>query len=307
MNSLVGTFSPYTFYEDTYESVSELVDFNMNRPYLWSGSGSWDSKRMTAPVRDDDGVRIGYLDSVFYAKNGTSLFDDDFAEALRVKRKLLDRFLLYDNRSECIADVVGYSPRVPAALIGHPKSMYRRVKRPKRVRDVEIFFDIACPWHVPASSRVMYGMAVLSAVDLLMSLGYRVKLSIGAIIVYRENGDKVVYSSRYTAKDYGGNIVPSKILFPACSRASLVHLFTVAEQRGHEMYGSSGNGYDMFASSSQADIVRKILTYYAGKKILLLSNGFLNKFAPDSSYDEDLFDFVVRYVVEMADEMNRVI
>lgn len=70
----------------------------------------------------------------------------------------------------------GYSPNIPAAIIGLPKSMRQIQRVPQKVKAVTIFYDATMNGGTDVQTLESAGLCVLKLVYLLEKSGYRVKL-----------------------------------------------------------------------------------------------------------------------------------
>ena len=110
----------------------------------------------------------------------------------------------------------GYTPNVPAAIIGLPKSMRRVQRIPQKTKTIGILWDCCQHCGVDADVLRQAGETVLQLVYALEVRGYRVKLDCAPFTGNDENRD---FLAVINLKEYGQSLDILKLSFPVTSPA----------------------------------------------------------------------------------------
>ena len=110
----------------------------------------------------------------------------------------------------------GYSPNIPAAIIGLPKSMRRIEKHPQKTKTIGILWDCCQNCGVDADTLRKSGEAVLQLVFALECRGYRVNLD---STVFTGNSYDRDFLVLINLKKYGQPMDILKLSFPVTSPA----------------------------------------------------------------------------------------
>lgn len=229
-----GTFAPAKFWELSFQNLKDMEKWVKTQPIVWRGK-DWQDNEVLVGER-----KVSYSDSWKYIESGCATFDKEWEATRAIKARVLREFFMPKVRTHISRSIVGSAPCVGAAITGHPRAMYRRVSEPRREREVEIFFDLACPWYTPVDFRAECGVSALAACEILRARGYKVKLSLGATSACER--EDMFYSVRYCAQDFGQRIAAKKLLFQMCAKSSLFHIYADALSRIPETKRLSGLG-----------------------------------------------------------------
>lgn len=123
------------------------------------------------------------------------------------------------RRCRVVNDIVGYTPNVPAAVIGLPQSMIRSDNEPKKSKVVEILYSPDANYMVSEKTIEKAGIAVLSLINNLEKSGYRVALKIGFFVADMDGGERTIATVK--VKDWRQPIDLKKIAFPICNASML--------------------------------------------------------------------------------------
>ena len=115
--------------------------------------------------------------------------------------------------------VTGYSPCVPNAIVGVPKSMFYSNKVPKKSKIIEILYDITFASDVEVEDCINKGIELLSKIYSLEMNGFRVKLS--AVGTYLKDYEDEGYIMAVAIKNENQPIDLSRIAFPLAHPAML--------------------------------------------------------------------------------------
>ena len=101
---------------------------------------------------------------------------------MRIKSET-DKYYIQDakNKIQTFNDVVGYTPNVPNAIMGLPKSMLNSKREPKKHRVVDIFVNRSRSGMTGTDQIEYEGALILSFLDALERDGYRVNLYVGKV------------------------------------------------------------------------------------------------------------------------------
>lgn len=110
----------------------------------------------------------------------------------------------------------GYSPNVPAAIIGLPKSMRMIERNVNKVKAISIYYDGTCNCMVNGEELTKAGETVFSLVYLMELNGYRVQLDYG-VFAAREEGEECICN--ITLKEWKQGLDALKLSFPLTSPA----------------------------------------------------------------------------------------
>lgn len=159
---------------EIFDSTEELLRVCDNREL-----NGWVSASRAARGRKTDSfVPKTYQETIDLMRYGSN----EDAEALH--QKILEADDLFgwnvSGAGKQITDVRGYAPSVPRALRNLPKSMYRRENKPKKGKIINIVYDMAVNCGVSAEQQAQKGAEIVSVIQQLERLGYRVRLDIMA-------------------------------------------------------------------------------------------------------------------------------
>lgn len=149
---------------------------------------------------------------------------DQFSHGLPEKaeklKKSLEAFKAKSNisttKTRPIDYYYGYSPNIPAAIIGLPKSMKKVERTPQKVKAISICFNMVQSYSVKAETLEKAGETVLQLVYALECRGYRVALD---ILPFACTESRRYFINAITVKDWKSSLDMLKLSFPITSPA----------------------------------------------------------------------------------------
>lgn len=121
-------------------------------------------------------------------------------------------------------DYTGFSPNIPAAIAGEPKTMYRMVRTPQKVKTVNLVFNPCVNAGTSGETITKAGTSVFSLAYGLEKMGYRVKITV--ILFCARNPYKGDEKAVVTVglKDYKDSFDIQKLSLPLAHVASFRRL-----------------------------------------------------------------------------------
>lgn len=141
-----------------YDSLDDAIE--TANPYRGESSGCHDWDHGVSPREAHD-----------KARNGDPGMVADYRDQIDFNVAQGD----HETAEWCLS-VAGSSPCVPAALMGNPYSMRRRVKRERITRTVRVYVSLVCSAGIPAASMIKRGAAILALIESLQIQGVHVEL-----------------------------------------------------------------------------------------------------------------------------------
>lgn len=96
------------------------------------------------------------------------------------------------TRRQLFSSVVGVAPNVPNALAGVPTSMISVKEIRCKTKVLNIFYNIAIDWTIPANTIIKLSAKFVSACMLLEAQGFRLNVSVGCLV--EKNKQNVAFS-----------------------------------------------------------------------------------------------------------------
>lgn len=196
---------------EEFESISQLIEKlssrDNNEMMKGQNSSETGSESFTGTKSYAEAVKFaleGYTKPLDALKHGT----------IEAERKGVA-----PRRCKVVNDIVGYTPNVPAAVIGLPQSMIRSDNEPKKSKVVEILYSPDANCNVSEKTIEKAGIAVLSLINNLEKSGYRVALKIGFYIAVESGEEQIIATVK--VKDWRQPIDLKKIAFPICNASML--------------------------------------------------------------------------------------
>lgn len=147
-------------------------------------------------------------------------FANGLPETCERMKKSLERFKANSNVSQNKTRprnyYHGYSPNIPAAIIGLPKSMRQIERTPQKVKAISIMYDSSASCGVSAETLNKAGCTVLELVYALEVTGYRVRLD---LLPFTTKGEREETVCSITLKDWRHSLDVLKLSFPLTSPA----------------------------------------------------------------------------------------
>lgn len=113
---------------------------------------------------------------------------DKLANSKAVTDKFIDGEMGVKTKFK--ADLHGFAPIVPNAIIGLPLSMIDSERQPKKVKLIDIVINVSIACSVDAKDIIERGAMILSFIDSLEKQGYRIKLYIADVYIKGYGGEK---------------------------------------------------------------------------------------------------------------------
>lgn len=110
-------------------------------------------------------------------------------------------------------DIVGFTPIVPAVLIGRPDSMFNRVKTPQKQKMINLVYNFGGTANISPAELIKGGINFLSLVNILEKQGYRIKIDL--LLVTALQGRKITSTScLITVKEFSQRLNLLKLCYP---------------------------------------------------------------------------------------------
>lgn len=153
-------------------------------------------------------------------KEAVEQFSNGLPETCERMKKSLERFKASSNVSQNKTRprnyYHGYTPNIPAAIIGLPKSMRQIERTPQKVKAISLIFDSTANCGTSAETLNKAGCTVLELVYALEVSGYRVRL---VLLPFTGNDDSESVVCAVTLKDWRQPLDLLKLSFPLTSPA----------------------------------------------------------------------------------------
>lgn len=197
-------------FED-FKSLSHLIYELENRPNNRIMCNEHSSQK--TDDADWSGTKT-YAEAVKFALEGY----EKPLSALKRGIVTAERKTLQARRCKTTNDIIGYTPNIPAAVIGLPQNMIRSDVEPKKSKIIDLIYSPTSNCGTSSETIEKAGIAVLSIINSLEKSGYRVALSI-AFKLSKEDEDRVIATVK--VKDWRQPIDLKKVAFPLCNSAML--------------------------------------------------------------------------------------
>lgn len=216
----------FTIYKSSFNNLTELYNYLNEDPEVNTRVFRFLESQESG---DSDFYGESYEDSLRYLISG---YKKDFDQYLLLKKELESKVPIIAEKREIIKSVSGSRPNIPNYIAGSPKSMYK-LNRVTEYKDVNIYFNISCPWFITQEQILNRGVLTINLVKLLENNGYRVNL-LPFELVKEENEYCYI---KVGLKKTGELLNEKKCYFPLCSSAFLRRiLFRVKESMDFENF-----------------------------------------------------------------------
>jgi hypothetical protein len=172
--------------------------YKTRKDRLASEYTGYSATRDTKTINYNESVEImkkGYSEPLKQIKQGIAKMNrDNMGEKKRVK-----------------ADVVGFMPIVPNAIIGLPKTMLNVKKQPQKQKMINLVYGFSALGNVSADKLLKGGILFLSLVNQLEKEGYRIKIDLLRCTTASEQ-DAIAYT--VTVKEYSQPLNLLKLCYP---------------------------------------------------------------------------------------------
>lgn len=167
-----------------------------------------------------DSTQTGSWSGTETWEEAVNQFSNGIPEKAEKLKKSLQAFRANSNisatKSRPINYYYGYSPNIPAAIIGLPKSMRRVERIPQKVKAVSIIYDMTQNCGTSAETLAKAGETVLQLVYALECRGYRVSLD---GLPFTGERDTRRFVLLINLKDWRQSLDILKLSFPVTSPA----------------------------------------------------------------------------------------
>ena len=222
---------------EEYNNFKEFCAVQNDRPLVWNTSYP------TRDVTNDSDKRCNSFDEAQnYLLHG---FDENVSEMVSAVGTLSKTGTRMKNQR--YADVVGFAPIVPNAIIGIPTSMMNVRKKPIKTKVVTIDYDPTVDWTVTPKAVLDFGCRFINCVLNLERQGYRVRINYLATAT-RDNNQ---YILRIPLKSEFNPLNIKRMSFPLTHVAMLRYLFMDWEERLPKSKHLSGHGIPLYACDSK--------------------------------------------------------
>lgn len=192
----------------------------------WSGTNTWEeAQHQFANGIPEKAARLKKSLDAFKAKSNVN----------QVKRRPVNYYY-------------GYTPNIPAAIIGLPKSMRRVETTPQKVKALSIIYDMGQNSATSAETLEKAGETMLQLVYMLECRGYRVSLDLLPFCA----GDSREFLLSINLKDWRQHLDIMKLSFPLTSPAMFRRFGFAWAETLPGVTGGRVSGYGFHFTKSQA-------------------------------------------------------
>ena len=197
---------------EEFSNFNEFINVNNNRPIVWECN--------SRPARKREDKDFTGCESFEEAQE---LLLHGYNESVDRMIKTVNALQKSGEKTKTVrfADVCGYAPIVPNAIIGLPCSMMNQKKQQVKARVVTLVYDVNCAWYVTTQELLDYGCRVINCALNLERAGYRVKIDIAS--TFNEEG-KRQYIMRVPLKNEDQPINIKRVSFGMSHAAMLRYL-----------------------------------------------------------------------------------
>lgn len=152
-----------------------------------------------------------------------------------------DKYIQYDNgyKIKQRNDIHGFVPIVPNAIIGLPLSMINQSRESKKVKGIDIFYNVSVSCHTKTDDIARTGAIMLSLIDALEKKGFRVNLKVGTVAM-QEN---TVHGVITTLKRYDEPLNIRKLAYYLVNPSCLRRTFFKLKESIPELIDTTNKGY----------------------------------------------------------------
>lgn len=221
---------------------------------------------------------------------------DNFEQAENLRRKgdkkslsmlneykiKFDKYIQYNNgyKIKQRNDILGFVPIVPNAIIGLPLSMINQVREPKKVKGIDIFFNVSIRCSTSKEDVARKGAIMLSLIDALERKGYRVNLKVGSVSMKKNTVHGVVT----TMKRYDEPLNIRKLAYYLANPSCLRRTFFKLKESISELADVTNDGY---GANNKFDKQREKLKAIYGEQLRIVDSGIMGNI---DFTDKELFE-----------------
>lgn len=162
---------------------------------------------------DPDFTEYNYKESLKLVYSGIDTIVLEMKEAVKG-----GDFIPVTPRPRKCRDYSGFSPNVPAAIAGEPKSMYRMARLPQKVKTINLIYNVSVRGSVHKNKINKSGKTFFNLAYNLEKQGFRVKITLVLVTARSLLTDEQAVLT-VALKDYKDSFDIQKLSFPLCSVA----------------------------------------------------------------------------------------
>ncbi len=274
MEEIIKTQNGYKIFNVKFKSIPEFLTYIGTARKITSSNSS-DSNRydFTRTKSLKEAIKLcrdGFFDKTF------SIFKNVILESISMLTK--------DIKPTGVKnDVLGFAPNVPYFLQGNPFNMFNYAPRevvPNLPR-VNLYYNVAERWDVPAHAIIKKGLLFLALYELLKNLNIDVNLIFTEIA---KHDNFVVKIDIDIQREAGFNI--NELYFPLVHPSFLRRLIFAYEERCPFLKNKQ-DYFDGYGTPVELD-------YYVNKE-----QGVQNILSTNYGYSSNLYDLFVRMIKEL--------
>ena len=193
-----------------------------------------------------------------------------------------DKYIQYSNgyKIKQRNDIHGFVPIVPNAIIGLPLSMINQAREPKKVKGIDIFYNVSIRCGTSTEDIARKGAIMLSLIDALERKGFRVNLKVGSVCMK----GNTVHGVITTIKHYDEPLNIRKLAYYLVNPSCLRRTFFKLKETIPELTDVTNNGY---GTNHKFDKQRKRLKAIYGEQLRIVDSSIMEN--TDIS-DDKLFE-----------------
>lgn len=152
-----------------------------------------------------------------------------------------DKYIQYNNgyKNKQRNDIHGFVPIVPNAIIGLPLSMINQSRESKKVKGIDIFYNVSVSCYTRTDDIARTGAIMLSLIDALERKGFRVNLKVGSVAMQ----GNTVHGVITTLKRYDEPLNIRKLAYYLVNPSCLRRTFFKLKESISELTDTTNEGY----------------------------------------------------------------
>lgn len=193
-----------------------------------------------------------------------------------------DKYIQYNNgyKIKQRNDIHGFVPIVPNAIIGLPLAMINQSREVKKVKAIDIFYNVSIRCSTGTKDIARKGAIMLSLIDALERKGYRVNLKVGSVSMK----GNTVHGVITTMKRYDEPLNIRKLAYYLVNPSCLRRTFFKLKETISELTDVTNDGY---GTNNKFDKQRKRLKAIYGEQLRIVDSSIMEN--TDIS-DDKLFE-----------------
>ena len=190
-----------------------------------------------------------------------------------------DKYIQYNNgyKIKQRNDIHGFVPIVPNAIIGLPLSMINQTREAKKVKGIDILYNVSIGCGTSTDDIARKGAIMLSLIDALERKGFRVNLKVGSVTMK----GNTVHGVTTTMKRHDEPLNIRKLAYYLVNPSCLRRTFFKLKETISELTDVTNDGY---GSSSKFDKQREKLKAIYGEQLRIVDSSIMQN--TDISDDE---------------------